>query len=56
MTEVMGGFPIVEGLVAVLYGRIYRRKYVGAEEDVKSPNWLHGEGRCRSVGADQFLL
>ena len=56
MTEIMGGFPIIEGLVAILYRRIYCSKYVGAEEDVESTNWLHGERCSRSVGTDQHGL
>jgi len=43
MAEVVGGFPVVEGLVAVLDRGVERGDDIGAEEDVEGRYGLDGE-------------
>lgn len=44
MAEVVGGLPVVEGLVAVLDGREEGGDGVGGQEDVEGRDGLDGEG------------
>jgi hypothetical protein len=44
MTKVVGGLPVVEGLVAVLDGGEERGDDVGGQEDVEGRDGLDGEG------------
>jgi hypothetical protein len=49
MAEVVSRFPVIEGLVAILYGRKQRGEYISSKEDIKCANWVDCERGCWSM-------
>lgn len=48
MAQVVRRFPVVECLVAILYGCVKCCEDIGTEEDVESANWFDSERSRRS--------